>query len=42
MQSSDRSTSKIVEFSGFIIADIFNSVGFIFVLRRDRRPAKLK
>ena len=35
MQSSDRSISKIVEFSGFIIADFFNGVGFICVLRRD-------
>ena len=33
MQSSDRSISKIVEFSGFIIADFFNGVGFIFILR---------
>ena len=44
MPSCDRSTSKIVAFAGFIIAFVCpkNSAGFIFTLRRDRGPAKLK
>ena len=41
MQSSERSISKMLVFSSFIIADFFSGVGFMIVLRRNRRPAKL-